>query len=519
MHCLDNHLNYGHFADDGQRKAQVFLAMVSLGLVRAALLVAVLCVAALGLRDWDAPGLKVILALAELAAVAAVMRWAWRRAFVAQAPVFSPFRAVLPAVIAAFALRTLWVLFAQSEPISDFKEYCDLARHLVATGVFGLDGPSAYRPPALAALLGVFELWGWPLPLAAGLLNAALAALTVPAIYVLAQRLAAAPLPAATTHAPAHAPADAPTPAQPPAPVASVAADQRAGIVAAWLWALWPSQVFGSSLVATEPLFVFCVLWAAVGTLRASENTSSYRWLWWAVLAGVGFGLGGYVRSHALAVPWLWGGLLLLQGRRGVRLLPRLAVVTAVSLLVMLPWGLRNQRELGQFQLTSTSSGMTLVYGNNAAATGGYCDLPITVPGKTELEQFHSANRMGTAWISSHPMQFIQLIPRKWLALLAGEGEEASFALRSPQLLPWQPAAMALCQLTWFLAKALAFAAVWRRRARFDADAMTACAAVLWTWLSIHAVFHGQFRYHAPLVPIVLTLAAVALCPRKQAAP
>jgi len=471
--------------------------MVSLGLVRAALWVAVLCVAALGFRGWDAPGLKVVLSLAELAAAAAVVRWAWRRQPVVASAVFSARRALLPAVIAAFAVRALWVLLAQSEPISDFKEYCDLARHLVATGVFGLDGPSAYRPPALAAVLAVFELWGWPLPLAAGLLNAALAALTVPAIFVLAQRVAADPPPPPDSDAPA------PT-------------DQRAGLAAAWLWALWPSQIFGSSLVATEPLFVFCLLCAVVFTLRANRAPSFAKWLQWAALAGVGFGLGGYVRSHALAVPWLWGGLLLLQGRRGTRLLPRLAVVTAVSLLVMLPWGLRNQRALGQFQLTSTSSGITLVYGNNSAATGGYCDLPYTVPGKTELEQFHNANRMGTAWITSHPWQFIQLIPRKWLALLAGEGEEASFALRSPHLLPWQPVAMAICQLAWFLAKALAFAAVWRRRARLNAEALTACAAVLWTWLSIHAVFHGQFRYHAPLLPVVLVLAAVALCPRKQ---
>lgn len=454
--------------------------MVSLGLVRAALLVAVLCVAALGFRDWDAPGLKTALAVAELIAAAAVVRWAWRRPPGALAPADSPRRAVLPIVIAALALRVLWVLFAQTEPVSDFKEYCDLAHHLATTGVFGLDGPSAYRPPALTALLAVFELCGWPLPLAAGLLNAVLAALTVPAVFLLAHQ----------------------------------ASDQRAGTVAAWLWALWPSQIFGSSLVATEPLFVFCALWAVVFALRAEQISSISKWLGWAVAAGCAFGLAGYVRSHALAVPWLWGGLLLLSARAGLRQVPRLAVVTAVSVLVMVPWGLRNQRELGEFQITTTSSGMTLVYGNNSAATGGYCELPFTVPGKTELEQFHNANRMGSAWIASHPLQFVQLIPRKWLALLAGEGEEASFALRSPRLLPWQPVAMAVCQVAWFLAKALAFAAVWRRRARLDADALTGCAAVLWTWLSIHAVFHGQFRYHAPLLPIVLVLAAVALSQR-----
>ncbi|MSQ85073.1 MAG: hypothetical protein EXR77_19730 [Myxococcales bacterium] len=463
--------------------------MPTLVLLRTALLVAVLSVAATAWHEWDGGALKIALGVAELAGVGWLMHWVLNRPAPAVSVPISRQPAWLLPLVVAFGVRLLWIVVAQTKPMSDFQEYCDLGIHLAQTGVFGLAGPSAYRPPALPAVLAVFHLLGLPLPLATGVFHALLGAVAVPAVHFLAGRLATAD--------------DDPQQLPPRA--------QSAALLAAWLWALWPSQVLGSVIVATEPLFTVVLLWSLVFCLRALAQPKFGRALGWAIAAGIGFGLAGYVRSHALVVPWLWAGLLVLHGRAGWRRLPKLAVVCACSVLVLVPWGLRNQRQVGQFLITTTSSAMTLVYGNHPKATGRYGAIDFEVPGNTELEVFHNANRMGQAWITDNPAQFVALIPKKWLALLALDTDEASFALRDPPLLAWRPAAFAVCTLAWIVAKALAFAAVWRRRSPLNTDGLMACTAVLWTWLLIHALFHGQFRYHAAWVPVVLALAAVAL--------
>ena len=486
--------------------------MPTLGFMRAALLIAAFCLGALVWYDMPDLTVRAIVALGELGATLLVVRWALSRRTSAPEPAASRWPLFVPPMIAAAVVRAAWAAWAQTEPISDFKEYCDLGRHLADTGVYGLHGPSAYRPPAVPAMLAVLSMLGWPLPFAAGLVNALLGAAMVPAVYLLARQVGLGDSQAADpgqrlldrTHAGA----------LPAGPLPQGDAG-TAPLLAAWVWALWPSQVLGSVLVATEPLFTAGLLWAVVLTLRSLQASTPGQWLGWAMAGGALFGLAGHVRSHALPVPWLWCLLAALHGRAGWRHLPRMATVCLVSVVVMLPWGLRNHQQLGRLLITSTSSGVTMAYGNHAQATGRYDGpLPFPVPGATEIEQFDNANVMAKAWITANPLQFIALIPHKWMALLASETDEASYALRTPGLLRIQVAVMLVCHLGWLLAKALALGAVWRRRARPEPDALTGCAAVLWTWLLIHALFHGQFRYHAPLLPVMIALAAVALRPR-----
>lgn len=481
--------------------------MPTLLFVRTALVIAALSVGGAVWYDMRNLFVRAVVALVELGATALVVRWVLSRPRLARQTARPKSPQIWAPVLAALAVRLVWVNWAQVEPISDFKEYCDLGTHLAATGVYGLAGPSAYRPAALPGILAVFSQLGWPLAWAAGVLNAVLAAATVPAVFFLAKRLSANeanPGPIANDSVTA---------------TRSASDDDTAAELAAWAWALWPSQVLGTALVATEPLFTACLIWSVVLTICALRGLSPRVWLGWAVAAGVMFGLAAHIRSHALPVPLLWALLVVLHGRAGWRNVPRLAVVCAVTLLAMLPWGIRNQQQLGRFLITSTSSGVTMAYGNHKAATGRYDgDLPFAVPGTTEIEQFDSANTMAKAWITAHPLEFLSLIPHKWIALLATETDEASYALRDPDFVPVQAGMMVLCHLAWMAAKALALGSVWRRRASPEPDALTGCAAVLWTWLTIHALFHGQFRYHAPLLPVVLVLAAVAFR-RPQASP
>lgn len=121
----------------------------------------------------------------------------------------------------------------------------------------------------------------------------------------------------------------------------------------------------------------------------------------------------------------------------------------------------------------------------------------------------------------AHPLQFLALIPRKWMALLAPDSEEATYALNAEKWASLRAPITTLCRGYWLaVVCTLAFAAR-RQRGRtmhlsqpLSAAVDPALAAIA-LWLIMHAFFHGQSRYHAPLIPALCLF--LALCWRVKA--
>jgi 4-amino-4-deoxy-L-arabinose transferase-like glycosyltransferase len=84
------------------------------------------------------------------------------------------------------------------------------------------------------------------------------------------------------------------------------------------------------------------------------------RRLAWFAASGVALGLACLLRPDSLLLPsFLFVGAIVQPGAR-VRGALGVGVLTAATLLVLLPWGLRNQRVTGHFQLTTSAGGMAL---------------------------------------------------------------------------------------------------------------------------------------------------------------
>ncbi len=386
--------------------------------------------------------------------------------------------------LVAFALRLGWALFAHPEPLSDFATYRDLGLDLCRHGQYGYPTPSAYRPLGAPALVALISCGGLPFPLTFWLANAAFSAVTTAGVFLLARRLGGADV----------------------------------GKIASLLWVFWPSQIASCALIATEPLCTMLLVWTVVLALDVTERPRWSR----IILVGLLLGATTYTRSNAILLAPLWFGYAVF--RRRWRLAGYAAVVTIVMLATLLPWGLRNQAVMGEFNLTTLNGGVWLTYGNFDQASGGYMQLPFTIPGQTEVEQNRAGYRLAKEWILTHPGHFLRLIPFKLKATFDVDMAEVSWSTREARMASLSEPLMIFAQ-SWYLAlTALFLVGAWRARAASMARDARALHALEWhlivlgTWIVVHTFFPGDARYHAPLLPWYCGFAAIALAGRDRAA-
>jgi hypothetical protein len=240
--------------------------------------------------------------------------------------------------VAAIARGLYWVLATPKwVPDSDADQYLRLARAIAGGDGYSLVFPqlemhaTAFRPPLYPYVLAVPSLlFGddvlWPSRLLSLLLGLGVVALTV----VVARRFAG--------------------------PIA--------GLVAGLCVALYPPLIANDTVTLTEPLALLLML----GLLLAIDER---RVVW----AGALCGLMLLTRPNAYLVVLIAAAAIW----RSVGWRRALAVV-GISVLVVLPWLVRNQVQVGTFRLT-TSEGFNLaaIYAPAAQETRGFVD-PVFHP-------------------------------------------------------------------------------------------------------------------------------------------
>ncbi|MDX2161539.1 MAG: glycosyltransferase family 39 protein [bacterium] len=250
----------------------------------------------------------------------------------------------LPLLLAAAALIRVVVYFAfpsvfawdATGAIHGSASYDQYAVNLLETGVYGLSPgiPDAVIPPLYSTVVaGLYALFG------RGSLTIALAHtafdLVAVALLVDTARRLFRPY------------------------------GQWIGLVAGALYALYPYLIFQNLTLIDTPLFMLLLhlfTWLVV-RLRERDHTDAAAWAL-AVTAGFVLGAAALVRPvvafFALVLP-LW----FLMRRPLAVALVRLIPVAAASLVVLLPWMVRNHAVYGQFVAMSITAGSNFYQGNN----------------------------------------------------------------------------------------------------------------------------------------------------------
>lgn len=398
----------------------------------------------------------------------------------------------------AFALRLSWALLYWELPItapSDAWFYHHAAQAIAAGQGFlhpGTHQPTAYYSPGFPYLLGALYAWLGAHVWVGRALNVLLATLMVYLTYRLGRRFVS----------------------------------ERVGVVAAGLMALFPSQIFWTSAVMSEPLF------GCLALLTLEVAFSRHPGRAWGV--GVLLALIVLVRSQgALLLPLVLLGLLDRHALKASA--TRAAIAVVVMALTLAPWLFRNYQLFGHPVLT-TNSGVNLVMGTYPGADGSFIDADfdalLALPPETgEYERDRAYRQAGFRFVLEDPARFVGLIPRKLylffrtdLACFQQSKQASTEALwqlfwwvLGRQPLPSLDLAVIVGALAaqgyYLLVSALAAIAV-LRQARQERFAVGLFAGVCAIFTAFHVLYVSSERYHFLVIPFFALLASMLLVAR-----
>jgi 4-amino-4-deoxy-L-arabinose transferase-like glycosyltransferase len=190
----------------------------------------------------------------------------------------------------------------------------------------------------------------------------------------------------------------------------------------AWLvgfgLAFYPFLIYFGTWLIADGLFI--LLLAMVFFSAAKFHLSgSIRWL---VLMGIFLGLATLAKPTALFYAPLLA-LWVMLSPQGVRIKKRIGyafALTLATLVIVLPWTLRNYLAFDQFVLVSTNGGYTFLGVNNPNAWGGHNEFyPPSIPGLNDAEMEDAFYAEAWQWIRANPGDFIRLGGIKFARLLS----------------------------------------------------------------------------------------------------
>jgi 4-amino-4-deoxy-L-arabinose transferase-like glycosyltransferase len=214
----------------------------------------------------------------------------------------------------------------------------------------------------------------------------------------------------------------------------------RAGLVAAGILAFLPRALLMTCLVASENLFSPLFLAFAWVLIESFSVARSGRY---AAGGGLLVGLAALTRTVAYYVGPIWLLGALFAGKKWRRAVGETLLVLAVQHAVMLPWALRNLRDIGRLSFLNTAGGYGLYLGNNPKATGnwyeGLMDLERISPGviaRGPVAVSDLSNELAWKWIRENPGPAFRLYLVKFGIIFRQTFIVASFAVNGAKVTP-----------------------------------------------------------------------------------
>ena len=290
-------------------------------------------------------------------------------------------------------LGLFWVLLVNTQPVSDFKYYHELAESIADGGQWGDTYTTVGYPVFLAFFYKVFgpSLW-----VAKGL-NLFLSVLNNLLVLAILRR---SPL------------------------------SERGRKVSFALFALFPATVFYNSVVATEILFstlLFTLTW-----LYFSGVKHKY------VFMGILVGLNTLIKPFFIAYFLVIFFAELLSKRKLQVSLGNAALILSVSMLVLVPWLYRNYLLMGEFTWVSNNGGIVLYINNNSQnQTGMWMPAEEVENSLVKTPEYLAANateknkmlsKAAKTWIFNHPEEFVMLGLKRLKNTFGGSVQDLGFA-------------------------------------------------------------------------------------------
>jgi len=197
------------------------------------------------------------------------------------------------------------------------------------------------------------------------------------------------------------------------------------GRLAGWAFAFYPLAIWNSINKVWDTTFVACgLLLFLVHLIESGRAPSSRR----TAKLGLGYGALLMLNPAPLGIsPAILAYLAVGADRRAA--LRRIGIFSGMTVLVCLPWMIRNRVQLGTFGLRS-NLGVELYVGNNDVANGRHQTPYHPSQTKRETERLRAAGEVDYAhevlweavdWIEHNPVRFARLTLRRMQIFWIGE--------------------------------------------------------------------------------------------------
>ena len=285
--------------------------------------------------------------------------------------------------------------------------------------------------------------------------------------------------------------------------------------VAAWLWALFPNAVmmpfewiWDTSFSA---LLAAMLLWA---TLLLVDSKEAQDWVAYGVLWGVAL-LTNPALGALLPFLLVWTALRASQNYEPRRFAwKRVVLAASVVILCCIPWTVRNYVAFHRLVPLRSNLPFEFWLGNNDIfdehAASGRRAITRTEEarryarmGETAFEE--EKWQLATTFVVDHPGLELRLSGRRFLDFWLGtDAPVKNFA----QTESWLIRTILACSFLSTIGAAAGIFVLWRRKI-FGAFAI---AAFPIAFPCLYYVTHADLRYRHPIDPVVLLLAALAIC-------
>ncbi len=409
-------------------------------------------------------------------------------------------------VLIAVGLRIAWVAYLNVDPsdgrFDDGVFYHNAAR-LIAHGD-GFMNPynaelTAHRPPVFpATLAGVYAIFGWHVVLAK-VINIAFGAVTVVLVYLIGRRVF----------------------------------DQRVAVLGALVLALFPGQIYFSTLVYAETMFAMIftlvLLLTLVWTIERSDAS-----FWQLLFIGALIGTSALVRVEGILLVFVLAALWAVMVRPWQRIARYASLALLGAVLAITPWTVRNAIQLHEFVPLRANTGSAIARAVDLEAEG--------IGGLGDSREERSIGGGLRGWLT-RPWDLPPSVSRKVRALYENDSDGVRLATHSGRFPEWVADLIRVGLVPLPLAPPEAWftgdyeppltqeeVAPWRRLAdryffAVGAAALVAAAAglvqrnrgilalvmVALVWTLVFGVVTPATRYHFPLGPIISILAGAFL--------
>ena len=299
-------------------------------------------------------------------------------------------------IIASFLLSVAHSFYFRIEPSVDAGAYDRIAMNVIEGHGYrqNFDRPfnqdnsiGRVGPGYEFFLVGVYSVFGHHYE-AVWILQAIFHALSTFLVFLIAVRVLAG------------------TPTQPSPPGGGGEEGVVAGLIASALFGFYPDLIIGSSMLLAETLAIFLMLISVYIFYRYSEHQTIYL----SILLGFIFASSILVRSPLLLllIPFI---VLFYMKRTWLHL----ALFSAVFVLVLTPWTVRNYKIYGAFIPTSLTFGDDLLAGNHPGASGELDETRLLYNQKYSEEEYDMATidrflaRDAIVFILTNPLEFIKI--------------------------------------------------------------------------------------------------------------